>query len=208
MRTMPVDLAVTLFSGYLQNGYSQTSGLIAVDNHARQVCSGRPNVRVSLHPWNVNESDVAETLWRLRPHGRPQCHVVIGYSYGGDRAVKFCRELSERGDVSVVSLILIDPVVRWDRLPGVAAFIGLGKHHVPAFVESVTVFAQQSPRFKWEHGRDFFEPRAHPVVHGGATVETHYLPATHNYIDNAQAVLDACVSSVSDALARVDQLAA
>lgn len=195
MRLQPVRIAVTLFSGFLQRNHSEASGLLVVDNYIRQVCNGRADVRVTLCPWNANESDVAESLWRLRPRDELQLHLVIGYSYGGDRAVKFCREIQERGDSDIRGLVLIDPVVRWDWIPGVAAMGGLGVHEVPDQVSSVTVFAQRNRRWSWRTGRWLFEPRAHPVWHRGRTLPPVVLGVSHSYIDNAQAVRDVCVEA-------------
>lgn len=199
----PIRLAVTLFSGFLQKNHSEASGLLVIDNQVRQLCNGRPEVRVSLNPWDSDESDIAEALWRLRPADAVQEHIVIGYSYGGDRAVKCCRELVKRGDVHVVTLVLIDPVVRWDWLPGVAASFGVGSHHVPDAVGEVIHFAQSSPRWKWAHGRDLFSPAGHPVVHRGKKVPPKVCGTSHTYIDNLQTVRVACLEVVERSLKRI-----
>ena len=161
---VPIRLAITLFSGFLQKLGSPGSGMVRLEHEAYQKCCGRPDVRVRLFPWSVDASDVAESLWRCRPDDAPQVHLVAGYSYGGDRAVKFVRQLALRGDVDVRGLWLCDGVRRLDWLWGVAAATGLGYLEVPALVGHCTYFVQRNPR--WAIGREggLFQPAGHPVV--------------------------------------------
>lgn len=159
----PITVAVTLFSGFLQR-LGTAGGLVEIEHAVHQVCRGRADVRVRLHPWNTNVSDAAEAVWRFRPGDRRQVHLVAGYSYGGQAAVNFCRELWERGGATVSELWLCDAVRRWRWAPGLAAGLGLGKLVVPPSVDRVVWFRQQNPR--WLLGRGatrVFEPAGHDV---------------------------------------------
>lgn len=161
---VPIRLAVTLFSGFLQKLGSPGSGMVRLEHEAYLKCCGRPDVRVRLFPWSVDESDVAESLWRCRPDDAPQIHLIAGYSYGGDRAVKFVRQLALRGDVDVRSLWLCDGVRRFDWLPGVAGGLGLGYLEVPAIVKQCTYYVQRNPRISLGREGGIFQPAGHPVV--------------------------------------------
>lgn len=187
-----IRYVVTLFSGLLQNLGSPGSGFVGLEHEIYNQCVGRSDFRVRLYPWNTNESDVAEALWRYRPKSNgddpKQIHIVVGYSYGGDRAVKFIRQLQLRGGCKVNHLILCDGVRRWDKLPGVAAVTGLGYLEVPIIVQKCTYFVQQNPR--WKIGREggVFQPAGHSVIvaKGGQTEMDgpHIKKSGHSYIDN------------------------
>lgn len=188
MDVVPVQLAVTIFSGFLQKLGSPGSGMVYLENEAYVRCCGRPDVRVRLFPWNINEKDVAESLWRNRPMDKDQIHLVAGYSYGGDRAVKFIRQLALRGGCTVKELWLCDAVRRFDGLPGVAGGLGLGWLEIPSIVESCTYYWQRNPR--WKIGREggLYQPAGHTVIKShGAKTQLHgpyERTSGHSYIDD------------------------
>lgn len=194
MSEKPIKYAVTLFSGFMQKLGSPGSGLVGLEHEIYNLCvaTGRTDIRVRLYPWDTDASDVAEALWRYRPqeNGKKpkQIHIVVGYSYGGDRAVKFVRQLQLRGNCSVAHLVLCDAVRRWDRLPGLAGATGLGYLQIPPVVEKCTFFRQYNPRWSFFREGGIFQPAGHPVVISPkAKTEMdgpHKKKAGHSYIDN------------------------
>ena len=190
--TKPIKLAISLFSGFLQNSGSAGSGLVDIENEIHHLICGHSEIKVRLYPWKVNVSDVAESIWRLR--NSHQKHIVIGYSYGGQTAVNFIRELETRGDgVRVSHLFLCDAVRRWRCLPGVAAATGMGVIKIPEIVDSRTWFIQTHPRWSFYRGLPRFTPAGHKL-RGGHIPASIELDAGHSYIDNhttfKSAVLD------------------
>lgn len=188
---VPVRGAVTIFSGFLQKLGSPGSGMVHLEHLCHVKCHGRPDVRVRLFPWHCDVDDVAEALWRYRPDSNGtnprQLHVVVGYSYGGDRAVKFIRELQQRGGCDVLELWLCDAVRRWDYMPGIAGAFGLGKIRVPEIVQRCHYFVQRHARLAPCRSGGFYQPAGHVVttdsqitVVKGPVVK----PSTHAYIDN------------------------
>lgn len=187
--TTPINTAITIFSGFLQKLGSPGSGMVGIRRSIEEVTCGKCDVRVGLYPWNTDASDVAESLWRDRPQdGTLQSHVVVGYSYGGDRAVKFVRELEKRGDCAVKCLLLCDAVKRFDLVPGVAAWSGMGSLVVPAVTERCIFYVQKHLRWWWRMPPNTFQPAGHNVVpeNKSATVMDgpHVRKSTHSYIDN------------------------
>lgn len=186
-----IDLAVTIYAGCLQTLGSSTAGVIRLRRRIELELKGRVNTRVGLYTWNTNESDVAESLWRDRPENKRQLHVVIGYSYGGDRAVKFCKELENRTQCCVTELHLCDAVRRWDYLPGIAASVGVGKLWIPPIVNTCVHYIQEHSRWAlnrgWKPG-DIFQPAGHTVkaVNKDKTnlIGPILRSAVHGYIDN------------------------
>ena len=185
----PIRYAITLFSGFLQELGSAGSGLVGLQRDIELLTTHRRDVRVGLYPWKADASDIAESLWRYRPlengNNPEQEHIVIGYSYGGDRAVKFTRELETRGGCTVRCLLLCDAVRRWDYLPGVAAGCGIGQLTLPQIVEKCVYYVQRNPR--WGLRKDPFQPAGHKVVAGAATnlVGPVVKKSSHSYIDNS-----------------------
>lgn len=205
----PINLCVTIFSGFLERLGSPNSGFVGLEHAVHQACCGRCDVRVRLHPWKVDVADVAEAAWRFRPENRPQVHLVAGYSYGGQAAVNFCGELLARGGSVVKELWLCDPVRRWKYLPGVAAGLGIGSLVIPRNVESVTWFRQRNPR--WALGRGvgcIFDPAGHDVEAESPLNTTIRPPierdAGHRYIDNDQAFRVGFVGMVASHLASME----
>lgn len=185
----PIRYGITIFSGFLQSLGSPGSGFVGIEHEAYILACGRPDVRVRLFPWNTDENDVAESLWRYRPreNGKSpvQVHIVLGYSYGGDRAIKFCKALEKRGDCSVKELWLCDAVRRWDYLPGVAAAFGLGSIRIPKIVEKCTYYVQRNPRWSFRSG--FFQPAGHHVLaldQKTTLLGPRVREESHSYIDN------------------------
>lgn len=197
----PIRYAATMFSGFLQTLGSPGSGMVGIEHESYVKSCGRTDFRVRLFPWDTDEDDVAESLWRYRPQSNgtnpKQNHVVVGYSYGGDRAVKFCRALKERGGCCVKELWLCDAVRRWDYLPGIAGATGWGRLVVPDNVETVHYFVQRNPR--WGFRKQIFQPAGHAVVAENSDKTTIVGPYVkrmiHSYIDNdlefRKGVLDA-----------------
>lgn len=185
----PIRYAITIFSGFLQRLGSPGSGFVGLQRDIELLTTHRNDVRVGLYPWKANASDVAESLWRYRPrengHDPKQIHVVVGYSYGGDRAVKFVRELESRGGTTVRHLLLCDGVRRFDCVPGLAAATGIGALIVPSIVEECIYYVQKNRR--WGIRREPFQPAGHRVVaesKGTKLVGPVVKKASHSYIDN------------------------
>lgn len=206
----PVRYAVTIFSGFLQQLGSPGSGMVGIEHDAYQKACHRPDVRVRLFPWDTDADDVAESLWRYRPRQNgvdpKQVHVVVGYSYGGDRAIKFCNALKERGGCVVRELWLCDAVRRWDNAWGVAGLTGLGSLVVPNNVNRCTYFVQRNPR--WKLGRGFsgiYQPAGHSVIaadDGATTLDGPIVKhVTHQYIDNDNEFRAGVLSAVDRLLA-------
>lgn len=187
---IPVRYAITVFSGFLQKLGSSGSGMVGIEYEAHQLAANRADVRVNLYPWDIDHDDVAESLWRHRPqvNGKnpKQIHFVVGYSYGGDRALKFIRSLQTRGGCEVRELWLCDAVRRWDFLPGVAAAFGVGVIEVPPIVQRCTYYLQKRPR--WDFRKELFQPAGHKVVAKDASKTDLSGPvvrkSAHSYIDN------------------------
>lgn len=199
----PIEYCITLFSGFLQNQGSPGSGFVRLEHEGYEICNGLSNMRVRLYPWDTNEQDIAESLWRYRPNlGQLQTHIVIGYSYGGDRAVKFCNALAERGEVTVRHLGLCDAVRRFDALPGVAAGFGIGKLVIPNVVENVFWYKQKNPRWSLKRlPKSPFEPAGHKVVGQFYTTQIGHpviSTAHHSYIDNDSRFRQTFLSKVSE----------
>lgn len=212
----PIRYAVTIFSGFLQKLGSPGSGMVGIEHAAYVKACNRPDVRVRLYPWSTNVDDVAESLWRYRPRKNgndpKQVHIVVGYSYGGDRAVKFCNALKKRGGCVVRALWLCDAVRRWDYLPGVAAATGLGDLVVPEIVQNCTYFTQE--HLRWYIGRGFrqiFQPAGHRVVPDDALSTRMDGPVkklvTHQYIDNDNNFRVGVLNSVDNLLAEAGESA-
>jgi len=198
----PIRYAVTIFSGYLQSLGSPGSGMVGIEHDAFVRACNRPDVRVRLFPWNIDANDVAESLWRYRPQDNgvnpKQEHIVVGYSYGGDRAVKFAKALKDRGDCTINEMWLCDAVRRFDCAPGVAGATGLGRLVVPDNVKQCNYFVQRNPR--WAFRNDPFQPRGHKVVAAdpnktiinGPILKT----STHSYMDNSNEFRRGVLSAV------------
>jgi len=207
MDKSPIRYAVTIFSGYLQSLGSPGSGMIGIEHEAFNRATHRSDVRVYLFPWNIDENDVAESLWRYRPRedgeDSKQIHIAVGYSYGGDRAVKFCNALKDRGGCEVRELWLCDAVRRFDCLPGVAAVTGMGRLVVPNIVTECNYFVQRNPR--WGFRKEPFQPRGHKVVAADpnqTVINGPYVKTpTHSYMDNDNEFRAGVLSAVDHLLA-------
>lgn len=187
-----VRKVVSVFSGRLQAFGTPGSGLAEIEHQCHQIASGCPGMRSQLYPWDVDADDVAESRWRYRPSGGFQSHLVVGYSWGGQTAVNFCRALLRRGEVVIVGLYLCDPVRRW-RLPrgirAIPSLLGVGSLVVPDEVEYVFGVRQRAPRWSvtrcWYNGlADLYVPAGHDVVWRGCSIGMRTASAGHSYIDN------------------------
>jgi hypothetical protein len=178
-----IKLSISLFSGFLQRGGSEGNGLFDLENEIHHLISCYPEAKVRLYPWNVNVSDVAESVWRLR--NSKQSHIVVGYSYGGQAAANFTYELQLRSTsgLTVPHLFLCDPVRRWKYLPGVAAMTGLGTIRYADIVDNVTYYYQANPRWKFGRAGMTFQPAGHKIK-GKAPFTPIRRIAGHSYIDN------------------------
>lgn len=194
-----IDVAVTIFSGFLQKRATQTSGFVSLASRCERLLCGTCNARVRFNPWRVDVSDVAEALWNERRPGVKQLHLVAGYSYGGQTALDYCRQLQLRGSCEVAELWLCDPVRRWKALPGVAAGLGLGVLTIPRVVTRVVPFRQRNPRWKLGRPGGVFQPRGHELAAESlhTTIEPWIeTPAGHCYIDNDTDFRDGFLSLV------------
>jgi hypothetical protein len=201
----PIRYAVTVFTGFLQHQGSPGAGMVQIRRDAELLTESRlgRDVRVSLHNWKACENQIAESIWRDRPVNEyrkveglgdirmlpsKQQHIVIGYSYGGDRAVKFCRELGRRGGCVVQELLLCDAVRHWDYLPGVAAATGAGNLYIPSVVKHCLYYTQRNRRWL---GEGFFQPAGHNIIAEDPDETDMEGPVvkerTHSYMDNDQA---------------------
>jgi hypothetical protein len=199
----PIRYPITIFSGFLQTLGSAGSGMVGLQREIELLTNRRDDIRVSLFPWNTDASDIAESLWRYRPDYEKQQHIVIGYSYGGDRAMKFCYELAMRGGCRVKCLLLVDAVRRSDLLPGVAAWFGLGAIHVSTIVEKCIYYKQQHPRLAIRRG--IFQPAGHAVIADDPEVTEMIGPivkrSVHSYIDNDGEFRLTCLNEVGSLFA-------
>jgi len=180
--------------------------MVGIEHDAFILACCRSDVRVRLFPWNTNVDDVAESLWRYRPMENgmnpKQVHLVVGYSYGGDRAVKFCKALQERGGCTVRELWLCDAVRRFDSFHFFpAAAFGIGSIHVPEIVEKCTYFTQQNPR--WGFRKSVFQPAGHRVVVNNQNTQLVgpvVKKETHSYIDNDLEFSNGVLQAISQLL--------
>lgn len=183
--------------------------MVHLEHLAHNLCCSHPEIRVRLYPWDVDAGDVAESLWRYRPDSTErierQEHIVVGYSYGGDRALKFVRELQFRGGCNVQHLWLCDPVRRWDWLPGVAGGLGVGRLRIPGIVERCHWFAQRNPRWSFLRSQgSIFQPASHKVVVNPKCTKLYgpfFKQAGHSYIDNDLEFRNGVLASVDCMLA-------
>jgi len=211
MTEHPINLAITIFSGFTQgSGDIVNVGMVRLEDAAEAYCEGRPAVRVRRYTWDADVRDMVNNLWGHRPNGgdnRKQHHLIAGYSYGGQTAVDMCWELSSRNDVRVVALALCDPVRRCKWMPGVLGGLGLGKFHIPPVVERVWGYRQKHPRWSLRRGVDVFQPAGHDVV----AVDPHktkieppvIVQEIHQYIDNDASFRERFLKSVEQAVADV-----
>lgn len=110
-----------------------------------------PETVVALRSWDDSMSNLAEMMYRHRPHSGESAQVKIyGYSWGGASAINLCRRLDELG-FSVERLLLCDavyrswvPIMRFFR-----AFCPHRKLRVPENVRRVEWFFQ---RVDWPRG--------------------------------------------------------
>ena len=208
MTEYPIDLAITIFSGFTQeSGDVANIGMVGLEDEVEALCRDMPTVRVRRYLWNANVEDIVENLWQHRRNGS-QKHLIVGYSYGGDRAIKMCWALNRRNDVEVIELALCDGVRRWKWLPGVAASTGLGKLVVPPVVKLVWWYWQHNPRWSLRRGLDLFNPAGHSVVAADPKRTSILHPVvvseTHSYIDNSRSFRETFLESVKSVLEKMD----
>jgi hypothetical protein len=205
MISQPIDLAITLFSGFLQNLGSAGSGLVDLEHKIHQLVYPHSTVKLRLFPWNAKTDDVAESLWRYRRFGQKQQHIIVGYSYGGQAADNFVRSLERRNETEVHSLVLCDPVRRFKYLPGVAGFFGWGRFKYRTdkiHIDDVKVFVQQNRRFQRRVG-PFYQPAGHPVLLDNEKLDCVICKAEHSYIDNHAAFHQYVIQRVTSALQEI-----
>lgn len=189
-----VNCAITIFPGWLETCGSPGSGMIRLAHECRSIAPW-PDLEVNFFPWRVNVDDVAEYLRRFAPVNERQRHLVVGYSYGGQTAVNFCRALlahtalSPAGGVEITELWLCDPVRRWRWLPGVAALFGLGKLVVPDEVQAVWGVCQRAPRWsfsRWLNDSNglLYSPAGHAVAWRGRRGMLLERFVNHSHIDD------------------------
>ena len=142
---------VVLIGGFTQKTYAD-NGLqrlwIALNRHSR------PMVHIAFREWSFSYRRLAERIFHVsRFDNLPPQVVVVGYSYGGQTALNFCRQLKRRG-IEVEHLVLCDAVRRWiSRIPTPSSLLRFWSLRVPDNVRSVRYFIQRVNH-----------PRGHRVV--------------------------------------------
>ena len=158
--------AIVIFSGFTERSSTAGNGCARLYDTAADEFARR-GVRVIYHPWTADTRDLAWHLWDRR-HPTQRLRIAIaGYSYGANAAIRLTNHLTRCGLAEIDLLGLIDPVVRWDFLPGLAAALGLGQFAVPCEVRQLVVAAQSNPRWSIRRamqGGPLFDPAGHPVA--------------------------------------------
>ena len=184
---------VFLFTGFHQ-GTAQPTGLeylYAKLDHLR-----RPGVSIEYKPWWTDVEALASFVNRQIVGRTGASHyriVVVGYSYGGDRAVRLCRALRAIG-IQVQNLYLIDAVWRpryplpfTKHLPSLLSIFSFPKIVVPDNVKHVRAWRQKYPVFaEWPAN-----PRGHQIV-----VEDRNKTTTHGVttLNKLHSQMDDCPS--------------
>ena len=132
---------VVLIGGFTQRDYRE-NGLQRLWMKLNRVAV--PMTHVALREWTVNTSRLAQRIWLVSRYDEsPPIIIVVGYSYGGQTAVNFCRDLARRG-LMVESLVLCDAVFRWLRvLPTLSSLFSFWRIRVPRNVRMVRWFYQR-----------------------------------------------------------------
>lgn len=108
---------ITCYSGFLQNEARYTSNgmQMLVENLRCLQCDFWPHVRTYYRPWNYNVRAMARLACSIVDGGDYEI-VTIGYSYGANACLWYCRELQRLG-MEVSQVVLVDPVKRSRWLP-------------------------------------------------------------------------------------------
>lgn len=81
---------------------------VGLANLAREICYHDPGVYCKFSEWHQWRDEADEILNFADPHAQVD---LVGYSYGGDAALRVCRRLERRGR-KVSTLLLCDAVRR------------------------------------------------------------------------------------------------
>lgn len=146
--------------------------------------------RVSLRPWNADWAEVAESIWLIgQRHEAPVVVNIYAYSWGvGWGAVQLAEELRKR-NIDVQALVSADgvyrhpnPLMRWQSLVRRDWTTLAPVITIPKNVRRVAAFHQT-----------INHPQGHCLVRvGGAQIRSREIPATHQYIDDAEEFHEAC----------------
>jgi len=109
-----------------------------------------PDVLIVRHEWRDNFQATASFVERIyrqwAANNLPI--VVVGYSYGGDSAVRLATTLEAR-EIPLEWLFLIDPVWRmWRYLPSLISLGGRGVLEIPANVKNLETWRQRETRIR------------------------------------------------------------
>ena len=164
---------VVLFSGFTQSEKTY-NGIADLSTHMRELADCR---KVWIHtPPFVWDKDEKVTGAYLASIGAREV-MVIGYSWGGNKAVRLAEELRDRG-IKVPYLILCDPVKR----PAPISYLGkitwfrkMIRFLLPENVVKAAVFVQSK---KWPYGFS-----VDPVL-STHVEEEHVLDIPHELMDS------------------------
>ena len=190
MSSVTISEVHVIFSGFKQKT-ATINGTVRVEDRILKIVQNRPNVRVILLPQNADVVDVAERIAKTQDDsGRETIVNVYGYSWGGQTAADFARELQRRS-IKVQWMVLTDPVLRASRflfffwLFQWRAFVSWLPIRIPRNVKHVVWFRQRNNY-----------PRGHDLV-ADDPIETDraeavILEADHCWMDYSWQWIQAC----------------
>jgi pimeloyl-ACP methyl ester carboxylesterase len=184
MSHQPLRNFIWMFSGFRQD-YRNPCGLELVWRDLRTLSGERTAVQFSA--WDLDPEGVAAFIDRngiFKPNV-----LLIGYSWGGDKAVDVARELWKRG-IDGVELILCDAVFRSSlfstRLPlNPLSLTRLVQLKIPPGVQHVRWFYQRQNR-PMGHRPIAEDPERTTIADG---IE---LPLNHSQMDESEMFARAC----------------
>ncbi len=190
MSSVTISEVHVIFSGFQQKT-ATINGTVRVEDRILKIVQNRPNVRVILLPQNADVVDVAERIAKTQDDsGRETIVNVYGYSWGGQTAADFARELQRRS-IKVQWMVLTDPVLRVSRflfffwLFQWRAFVSWLPIRIPKNVKNVRCFRQ---RMNYPRGHDLVadDPDATDIP------EAVILEADHCWMDDHWLWIQAC----------------
>ena len=113
MSSVTISEVHVIFSGFKQKT-ATINGTVRVEDRILKIVQNRPNVRVILLPWDADVVDLSERISKTQPDAAETIVNVYGYSWGGQTAADFARELQRRS-IKVQWMVLTDPVLRAAR---------------------------------------------------------------------------------------------
>ena len=182
----PYRSALLFFGGFTQKR-EPDNGIFALADAAYK--GHAPECWVQYFPWYVDVDTLARTVESMASdasvyHGEPLRIGVIGYSFGGYTATRFCARIA----CLIDELVLCDPVARWLHRVGwsraiIGSAFGWPKIRTTPNVLRLRVVRQRNRRLRLRP--PFFFPTGHDVEHWTASKPFKELDAEHVDIESS-----------------------